>query len=90
MTLRTALLFVLGSGSLFTILGGLLGGLLGMLVPGYFRTVFGAERDVDPVALGIGLGVVQGFIGGVFVALVLMALLIWREIRFNPNREPPS
>jgi hypothetical protein len=79
MTARKALEIVLLWGVTFAFIGGL----LGTLAPDYYRSIFhgGHSPDFNPLQVGIGLGVTQGLASGVVVALGVLTLLAWRELR---------
>ncbi|MGV3720781.1 MAG: hypothetical protein ACO1SX_07710 [Actinomycetota bacterium] len=67
----------------FSLLGGMAGYLIGAFAPGYYRGVFanGSDPSFDPVQVGIGQGVTQGLVGGVFVGLIIVALAAWHDAR---------
>ena len=68
------LIFVCATGAAFGIGGGLIGALIGTLAPNCYRTLFtnGTNPDFNPVQFGIGLGVTQGLVIGIAVAVVLV------------------
>jgi hypothetical protein len=70
-------------------LGGLaIGALVGTVAPEYYRAVVpgGAAENFDPLAVGIGFGIIQGSIGGAGVGVVLVALFYWFRSRSARNR----
>ena len=89
MTILGAVATIAGSTVAFAIIGAGVGWALGMYAPGYYRSVFqgGNEPWFDPVAVGLGQGLTQGVAGGVVVGLVVVALLIWRDSRLQPESQ---
>lgn len=83
MTLKKALLIIVGLTAVSGALGCLGGFLLGTFNPGYYRGVFGAgdRPDFDPVAVGMGLGLSQWAAGGLAVGVVLVVVLTWYDLR---------
>ena len=65
------------------ILGCGAGTLLGSLMPSYYRSVFGAQNQptFNPLTVGFGLGLTQGFVVGGCLGLGLVALYYWFEVR---------
>jgi len=60
-------------GVCFGIAGGLLGFTLGFGAPAYYRGVFRAtEPGFNPVQVGLGLGITQGLICGMFIGSVVV------------------
>lgn len=57
--------------------------ILARLVPGYYPGIFPQAQlaGIDPAEVGMGLGVTQGIIAGLFVSLALLALQSWRSYR---------
>jgi hypothetical protein len=85
MTARNAFAVVIAASLAFAAIGGLIGFLLGTLLPAYYRSVFihGRDPDFDPVAVGTGLGITQGFVGGAILGVLLVAVLSWFQSRTN-------
>jgi hypothetical protein len=83
MTAKKALGIVLLWGVSLAAVGGAIGALLGTAAPNYYRSFFtyGHSPDFNPVQMGIGLGVTQGFAAGITIALVGLVLLAWRDMR---------
>lgn len=83
MTVLRAFGIIVASAVCFSLLGGLLGFTLGSAVPGYYRSVFfgGNRPDFDPVAVGVGQGTTQGFVGGIVIGLLVVAVLAWYNSR---------
>ena len=81
MTARGAVTTIVACTLLLAAIGLAIGGLLGVFAPEYYRTVLpsGREPGFDPVAVGVGLGLTQGAIGGAAVGLGLVGLLCWRD-----------
>jgi len=77
MTMRRALLAVLGSTATFVLVGPAIGFALGSLAPNYYRDLYegGHSPKFDPVAMGIGLGVTQGAAGGALIGLALVWIM---------------
>ncbi len=74
---------VLGTAALCGVLGMAVGAALGHFVPGYYQAVFasGSSPEFDPVAVGVGQGLTQGFVCGAIISLVLVALFYWYRSR---------
>lgn len=53
------------------------------MMPGYYRSVFGAGSDpiFDPVAVGLGQGLTQGLVLGATIGLILVLASWWKELR---------
>lgn len=68
---------------IFAAIGALIGYLLGKAMPGYYRSVFGGGSDAsfDPVAVGLGQGLTQGFVLGAAVGLILVLSNWWKEAK---------
>jgi hypothetical protein len=83
-----AVLFVGASAFVCGVAGLLIGLALGTLVPGYYRSVFaGGDRpSFDPVAVGIGQGLTQGVVVGLFVGVALVAVHYWYRLRAERQR----
>lgn len=83
MTPRSALVILLGWPVLFGLTGGCVGSVLGIVAPDYYRTVLlhGRDRELNPVQAGLGLGVTQGCAVGLVVALLVVVLFAWRDLR---------
>ncbi len=85
MTILAAIATVTGCTVAFATIGAGIGWALGTYSPGYYRSVFqsGNEPWFDPVTVGVGQGLTQGFAGGVVVGLTVVALFVWRDSRFQ-------
>lgn len=85
MTIRSAIITIIGCTLLLAGIGAGSGYGLGTFAPDYYRGVFIRGRDpgFDPVSVGVGQGLTQGTAGGVVVGLALVALFCWREIRLR-------
>jgi hypothetical protein len=94
MTVRKALLTIIGCALLFGAIGAAIGYAVGEFAPGYFRTKFRISRHeeegFDPVGVGVGLGLCNGTVGGVVVGLIVVALVCWRETRLQKGAVAPS
>ena len=59
-----------------------LGLLIALAFPDYYPSVFpGIPADADPRQVGMGLGLAQGVLAGIAVALVLIVALAWWRVR---------
>lgn len=78
-----AMFWISVSGCLFAAIGSGIGYLIGNLMPGYYRSVFGAGSDpiFHPVAVGIGQGLTQGLVLGATIGLILVLASWWKELR---------
>lgn len=73
---------VFGCAAVGGLIGLAIGGALGVFVPGYYEAVFGGSGTaVNPVAVGIGLGLTQGCVFGGVVGVVLVAINLWYRSR---------
>jgi hypothetical protein len=83
MTMRKAMLAVLGSTVVFAMVGLAIGFGLGSLAPNYYRDLYegGHSPSFNPVAMGIGLGMTQGASGGAMVGIALVWIISWFETR---------
>lgn len=83
------LIYSLATVFLAALLGALLGGgigyLIGSIFPDYYETIFSRPRrpEVNAIAMGVGQGVTQGFVGGAAVGLVLVGLFYWYSTRMK-------
>ncbi len=61
--------------------GGSVGSFIGQFLPDYYRVVFGIGRReaFDPVEVGIGLGLNQGWAVGLAVGLVVVGVFAWKD-----------
>ena len=94
MTAIKSLVTILVTGIAFACVGALIGAIIGAVAPGYYRTVFRHAdlANFNPIQVGIGLGVTQGFSAGVAIALAVIALLAWRDgraVRPTIQSDPP-
>jgi hypothetical protein len=79
MTITRAIAIILATAIGLGTAGGAIGFGLGKYAPSYYRAVFvtGRDPDFDPLAVGIGLGITQGMLGGLFVgSVVVLAVAI--------------
>lgn len=83
MTVRTAFLTVIG----FLAAGGAVGGATGYIVGTYFadalRVQFRQLRDdgLNPVQVGVGIGIPQGMMLGALAGVAVVAILAWHASR---------
>jgi hypothetical protein len=70
----TGLATVGGTAVCCGLIGTVLGAGMALLIPDYYRAVFGAVDDpsFEPLAVGLGLGLTQGTIGGLVVGCVVI------------------
>jgi len=82
MNFKTGFVMVLLSGIALAGVGAVLGAAIGWFAPAYYRIMFnlGDLPDFNLVSFGIVLGATQGFVVGVVISLIVLALLVWREI----------
>ncbi len=88
MTILRGFLLTLTSSIAFGGLGALLGYLLAVILPDYYRTLFRIppEIPIDPVQVGLGLGITQGFAAGLIVGLVIVVTVAWYNARVADAR----
>jgi hypothetical protein len=83
MTILKASATIAGSAIVCAIAGTTIGFCLGRYFPGFYSLMF--AHDVgpryDPVEVGIGLGCVQGLIGGIVIGVVIVLAVTWHAIR---------
>jgi hypothetical protein len=67
----------------FAVGGGLIGYGLGAFAPDYYHSTFGhgPQVQLNPVALGLGLGVTQGLICGLVAGSVVVLAVAWANSR---------
>lgn len=72
------LVFLAGAAMLGALMGLTLGGLVGWIAPDYYRAIFHrASPELNPVSLGVGLGLVQGGGGGAALGAALLFARWW-------------
>jgi multisubunit Na+/H+ antiporter MnhE subunit len=83
MNVVNALATVVGTGVGFGIAGTAIGAILGYVAPGFFRQMLPLRdpANLNPVEVGIGLGLTNGLGWGLAVGVLLVAILAWRETR---------
>ena len=88
LTIGKGLRIVAGIAGLFGVMGALLGLSLGVVVPSYYRTVFGAGDDPSfvPWQVGFGLGLTQGLISGAVTGGLVVLAVAWYRSRKRRNR----
>ncbi len=87
MTLRQSLILILVVSVVCGAAGLGLGCALGTLAPDFYRGISPHSRravrgevpghDIDPAAVGMALGIVQGLGVGLILSLILVALFLW-------------
>jgi hypothetical protein len=83
MNVLKALATVTGTALGFGVAGSAIGALLGYVAPGFFRQMLPLRdpTNLNPVELGIGLGLTNGLGWALAVGVLLVAVLAWRETR---------
>lgn len=73
-SISTVLCAIVGAGAGYT---------LGTVAPAYYRSVFrnGNATTFDPVQMGLGLGLTQGLVAGLFVGCVVVLAVAWYNSR---------
>ena len=74
--MKRAALLALATVIGFTLAGSVVGGVLGLIAPGFVRVVFkeAGNAPFDPKEIGLGSGVVLGFLSGAVVIAVRMII----------------
>jgi hypothetical protein len=87
MNVIKALATVVGTAVGFGVAGTGIGAFLGRFTPGFFRAVlpFRDPEGVDPLEMGIGLGLVNGLIWGMVIGVLIVAILCWRDVRISQS-----
>jgi hypothetical protein len=90
MTIIKGFAIIIGSAIFFAIAGGVIGYLLAVVIPQYYRDVFraGQNPNFDPVAVGLGLGITEGAIAGLFVGAIVVVAVTWYNGRKLATPEP--
>ncbi|MCY2966240.1 MAG: hypothetical protein NT069_21850 [Planctomycetota bacterium] len=85
MTFRTAIWVVFRCAGFLALIGGAMGWALGRFFPGYYRSVFpgGGRPDFDPIIVGLVQGGTQGAAAGATLAIALVGVFVWRDIRIQ-------
>jgi hypothetical protein len=82
MSMIKGFLIIVACGLVFGVCCGACGYALGRFVPGYYRSVFFARnREFDPEAVGLGLGVSQGLFAGLLIGCVVVLAVAWYRSR---------
>jgi hypothetical protein len=78
-TLTRGLLIVATTTAAAAVLGSGLGYALGVFTPDYYRMVFHVPpgMPLDPVQVGVGLGLTQGLFAGLAAGSVVVASVAW-------------
>ena len=87
MDYKKAFFFLTSLSLTFCVLGGFAGYFLGTKFPGYYRSVFsnGSSPEFDPVAVGVGQGISQGFIGGAVAGVLIILIIIIKKNKKNED-----
>ena len=84
MTLFRAFATVVGTAIGFGIAGTGIGAFLGRFTPAFFRlSFFGGSENLNPLELGIGLGLVNGLIWGLVIGVLVVGIVSWKETRMS-------
>ena len=85
MTIARGFLITITSCLGFAGCGALVGYMLGVMAPDYYRTVFAIppHAHVNPVQVGLGLGLIQGAIAGLLVGMVIVVTVAWSHTRIE-------
>jgi hypothetical protein len=88
MSVQKAFLIIIGSATAFTLVGTAVGLFLASVTPSFLRAVVGSgvSPPVDPLEIGIGLGLTVGGLAGIGVGAVVVLSVAWcasREHRFG-------
>jgi hypothetical protein len=88
MNVLKALATVVATAVVFGMAGTGIGMFLGKMAPSFLRHAVGssAEEGLDPMELGIGLGLTNGLTWGLVVGILAVAILAWRESRLSRSR----
>ena len=88
MTVARGFGIIIASCVSFAIAGGGLGYGLAKVLPQYYRVVFRHGEDIqfDPVQVGLGLGMAQGAIAGLFAGAVIVLAVALNGLR-RPGKE---
>lgn len=83
MTITKGLGTVAGCTAVCGALGGLMGYLIGRFAPGAYSAFFPPRhgQEIDPIQVGLGLGIPQGMLVGVAIGIIIVVIVTWYEIR---------
>ena len=92
MTLKRAIAVIVGFTAFGAGTGVGAGYFLAIVFPAYYQTVFARSdgSDVDPVSLGVGLGLTQGMALGAIIGFATVSVLCWYDLRKREMRQLAS
>jgi putative addiction module component (TIGR02574 family) len=84
-TVAKGFFIVLLSGFAFALGGGLIGYALAVALPSYYRGTFSSGNApwFNAVEVGVGLGISQGLICGLFLGAIIVLAVAWYNSRRN-------
>jgi len=85
MTIAKGFLITTLSAIAFGLVGSLIGYAMGVYAPDYYRVVFRLPEvmELNPIQLGVGLGLTQGLGTGIVVGLVIVVVVAWYNSRVS-------
>jgi hypothetical protein len=93
MTLQKAFLIALTSALVCGVLGALLGWAIGAFAPdAYVGMLRLPPGSFSPVQFGVGVGLIQGVFTGLGLAIILVGIVAWHDVRTRQlsQTETPS
>lgn len=87
MSIRSAFLTVFGFLAVGGVVGTAAGYAIGRHFPDALRAQFRSMREdgLDPVHVGVGIGLPQGMMLGALAGVAVVAILAWQSARTNPK-----
>ena len=85
-----SLTWVAISAFLFCFIGAIIGYATGVLMPEYYQSMFNKSHEpgFDAVAVGLGEGLLRGFMWGTYIGIVLAGLQMWKEYQMFKLGDP--